>query len=48
VRRPGARIRWDLRVAGRRLPPGRYVVNVRALRGTKVVEVGPPSRIVIR
>jgi uncharacterized delta-60 repeat protein len=48
VRRAGARIRWNLHVAGRRLPPGRYVVNVRALRGSKVVEVGPPSRIVVR
>jgi uncharacterized delta-60 repeat protein len=48
VRHAGARIRWDLRVDGHRLVPGRYVVNVRALRGQKVVEVGPPSRIVVR
>jgi uncharacterized delta-60 repeat protein len=43
----GARIRWNLRVNGHRLPHGTYVVNVRALRGSKVVEVGPPNRIVV-
>jgi uncharacterized delta-60 repeat protein len=48
LRHPGGRpIRWHLRVAGHRLPAGRYVINVRALRQGRVVEVGPPSRIVI-
>jgi hypothetical protein len=49
LQRPGdAAIRWHLRVAGRRLPAGRYVVNVRALRNGRVVEVGPPSRITVK
>jgi uncharacterized delta-60 repeat protein len=48
LRRPGgAPIRWHLRVGGRRLPAGRYVVNVRALRHGKVVEVGPATRLII-
>jgi uncharacterized delta-60 repeat protein len=40
IQRPGTgAIRWNLRVDGKRLPPGRYIINIRALRGDRVVEV---------
>jgi uncharacterized delta-60 repeat protein len=35
-------IRWNLRVAGHRLPAGRYEITVRALRGKRVVAVSRP------
>jgi hypothetical protein len=43
TRRAGAKpIRWDLKVAGHRLRPGRYSIRVRALvHGDPVVVTGP-------
>ncbi len=38
-------IRWNLRVRGKRLKPGNYLVNVRALRGRRVVAVSKAIRI---
>ena len=38
-------IRWNLRVNGKRLRAGTYLVNVRALRGGRVVAVSKPVRI---
>jgi hypothetical protein len=41
-------IRWHLRVGGKRLKPGTYLVNVRALRHGRVVAISKPIRIRIR
>jgi uncharacterized delta-60 repeat protein len=38
-------IRWNRRVSGKRLRPGTYLVNVRALRRGRVVAVSKPIRI---
>jgi uncharacterized delta-60 repeat protein len=47
--RAGAKpIRWNLKVSGQRLKPGRYIINVRALRGSKVLTVSHPITIVVR
>jgi uncharacterized delta-60 repeat protein len=40
-------IRWNLRVGGHKLPPGRYEITVRALRGTQVVALSKPIAIAI-
>ena len=42
------RKRWDFRVNGKRLRPGRYLVTVRAVRGKTVRELGKPKVIRIR
>ena len=42
------RKRWDFKVNGKRLRPGRYLVTVRAVRGTTVRELGKPKVIRIR
>jgi hypothetical protein len=48
LQRPGAApICWHLRVAGRRLTAGRYLAGARAA-ARRVLEVGPPGRIVVR
>jgi uncharacterized delta-60 repeat protein len=41
-------IRWHVKVAGRRLKPGTYLVNVRALRHGRVVALSKAIRIRIR
>ena len=41
-------IRWHIRVGGKRLKPGTYLVNVRALRHGRVVAISKPIRIRIR
>ena len=42
------RERWNLRVNGKRLRPGRYLLTVRAVRGKTVRELGKPKVIRIR
>jgi hypothetical protein len=42
------RKRWNFRVNGKRLRPGRYLVTVRAVRGPRVRELGTPRVIRIR
>jgi hypothetical protein len=42
------RERWNFRVNGKRLRPGRYLVTVRAVRGKTVRELGKPKVIRIR
>lgn len=42
------RIRWNLRVNGRRLPPGRYTVTLRALNARgKVFDLSRPATITV-
>jgi hypothetical protein len=42
------RIRWNRRVNGRRLSPGRYQITLRALRGTRVIELSTPRVVRVR
>jgi hypothetical protein len=38
-------LRWNLKLDGRRVPHGTYVIRIRALRRGKVVEVSKPFRL---
>jgi hypothetical protein len=47
-KRGASRIPWNIRVGGKALPRGRYQITLRALRGSKVVELSTPRIVTVR
>ena len=47
-KRGASRIPWNIRVGGKALPRGRYQITLRALRGSKVVELSTPRVVTVR